>query len=163
MTVSTTLLNTGSSVAIAPTTLAAVDKADFALADSISKEDGTREAIYQNVAGSAEYPMTVRVGFYKNAKANDGLGSTSVSVKISSFVQKTDVDDVIWTHPAHFTLAFVMPGGTLVPDASDVQEMLGHLFSWLIPHTANVPGTEALDELKYGVTAGLLSHANTAA
>jgi hypothetical protein len=158
----TTILNTGDSQTVDVAELLVPDKGNFALIDTISKDDGSREAIYQKISGSEEYPMTVRVGYYRNAKANGGVGGVNLSVKIVTYAEKVDIDDVIWTLPAAITLAMSMPGGTPIPDQEDIIELIGNALGWLLPVDTGAISSAALDELKFGVVNGLLAHANSA-
>lgn len=160
MAITTTILNLGDGTAVDVAALDAPTKSDYVLVDSVS-ETGKRESVYQKVTGSEDYPLNVRVGHYVNSKANDGEGQTNISVKISSYVEKADTDDVLYDLPCSATLAWSMPGLSGVPDASGVKELISHLFHWVQPVTLGVIQTDALDELKFGVTGNLMSHADT--
>lgn len=160
MTVTTTILNLGDSVTVDITAFDAPPKTDYVVVDTVS-EPGKRESLYQKTSGDEEYPQTVRVGHYANSKANDGVGQTNISVKISTFVQKVDGTDIVWTLPATATLAMSMPGNSGVPDTSGVVETLNNLFAWVLPIASASISTDALDELKFGVTGNLAAHVDS--
>jgi hypothetical protein len=155
-----TILNLGDSLDVDLASLLAADKTTFKVIDTVALEN-KRESVYQKITGDQEYPSTVRAGHYINAEANDGVGQTNVSVKVSTFVQKTDIDDVIWTLPGNVTIAWSMPGKSGVPDATQLVEMLNNAISWVIPVVAGVASESALDELQFGVVNGLAAHADT--
>ena len=157
------LLNLSDTNSVAITAIETATKANFAVVDTVVKENGSRETLYQKVVGDEEYPMTVRVGYYKNLTQNGGIGRTSISVKLETFLQKADADDVIWTLPASTVLAINMPGGSGVPSTTDVTELIGNTLSWLLPVSASVITSDALDELKFGITNGLLAYENSTA
>jgi len=145
-------------------TVNAIDITAFALVDTKVLDDGvSRESIYQLMSGDEEYPLIMRVGVYKNAKSNDGAGQTNVSIKIASFAQKADVDDIIWTNPEVWTLSKSAPGGNPFYDTDVDEEMVGALFTAYHHVSADVVQTTNLDELKFGVTNRILEHANSAA
>lgn len=155
------VLNLGDSVSVDIAALSAAPKSSFALVDTVDDKNGSREAVYQKTAGDEEYPMTVRVGHYVNGKANDGVGQTNMSVKISTFVQKSDTDDVIYTLPGTVTIAMSMPGQSGIPDTADITEILGNAMSYLLPVVSGAIATSALDELKFGVVTGIMDHADS--
>lgn len=158
------ILNTGNSVDVDIAVIKAADRGDYAIiSPAPSQDDDTREAVFQKVVGNAEYPLSVRIGWYKNPKANDGIGSTNVSVKVSSYLQKLDDDnDVLWTKPCSVTLATNMPGLTAVPDTDDVMELVGNAVTWLLPVQSGAIVTDVLEEVKFGVVGNLLAHAISA-
>lgn len=158
----TTILNTGDYVSCDADAILALDVSKFVLVDTYAPDDNTREAVYQKVGGSKEYPLTIRIGAYFNPGAEEGVGRTNLSIKIASFAQNVQASDTIWTLPCHATLALSMPGKTGVPDAQDVEELIGSLFSMYIPIAAGVvQSTAALDELAYNVVGNALSHTNS--
>lgn len=156
-----TILNTGDSVDVDVASMLVPSKADYAIVDTVANGE-TRECTYQKVVGDSEYPMSVRVGYYKKPTTNEGIGSVNLSIKISTFVQKTEGTDIIWTKPASATLALAMPGGTGVPDIADVKELIGNLFAWALPVQAGIVVDSGLEELEFGVVNGLLAYENTA-
>lgn len=163
MATTTSSLNDGFTSNIA-VQIPALDVTKFALVDTKVLDDGaSRESVYQYMGGTEEYPLSIRVGVYKNAKANGGVGSTNVSIKIASFAQKADLDDVIWTHPETWTLAKSAPGGNPFYDVAADKEMIGSLFSMIFNINAGALDTGNVDELKFGVTNRILQHGNTAA
>jgi len=162
MSTTITLLNLGDSNDVDVTVFSAAPKTDFKVIDTVTDPaKGSREAEYQKVTGDEEYPMTMRVGRYVNARAEDGIGRTNTSLKLSTFVQKTDVDDVIWTLPGWVTIAISMPGTSGIPDTAAVIELITNAFSWLVPVDAGVLSADALDEVKFGVVNGLTEHADS--
>lgn len=155
-----TILNLASSVDVDIVSFLAAPKAAFKLIDT--KVDGdNREAVMQRMSGEDEYPMTVRIGRYVNTKSNDGVGQTNTSIKLSTFVQKTDTDDVIWTLPANATLAFSMPGTSGIPDAGQVRELLMNLISFILPVVGGAAGEAVLEELRFGVVNNALAYGDT--
>jgi hypothetical protein len=163
MTITIDILNLGDSVNLDLLSLSGPPKANFAVVDTKSDpEKGTREAVYQKLTGSEDSPMTVRVGHYVSKNSNDGVGQTNVSIKITTFVEKTDEDDVIWTLPGTATLALSMPGRSGIPRVDQVKELINHLMIWFIPVVAGVMDDAALDELKFGVVGNLAAHADSA-
>lgn len=164
MTTTTSSLNKGLSTTPIATTVEALDVTKFALVDTKILPDGFgRESVYQLMSGNDEYPMTVRIGVYKNAKANGGVGSTNVSVKVLNSAQKVDVDDVIWTEQESWVLAKSAPGNSPFYDPEADEEMVGLLFTIFFNLISGVVTTTNLDELKFAVTNRILEHANTAA
>lgn len=163
MTITTVSLNQGDNIDVA-FTLPLTDVAAFALIDTKVSEDGnSRESVYQKISGNEEYPYFMRVGVYKNPKANNGIGSTNVSVKITNNVQKADVDSLIWVLPETWTLAKSAPGGSAFPDSDADVEMIGTLVSTYLNVASGVITTANIDELKFGITNRILEHANSAA
>lgn len=159
MAVTITTVNTGFSTGVAVTALPAIDTSLFALVDSTSSADGlSRESTYQYLGGSEEFPLSIRTGVYRNPKANNGVGSTNVSLKIANYAQKADVDDIIWTLPETWTLAKSMPGNQAFPDYTDDLEMIGTILSALFPVVSGSFTDDAISEVKFGVTNGLLGH-----
>lgn len=157
------LLNLGNGISVDIASLEANDVSNFVAVDTTIKPDGARETVYQQAAGSEEYPLTVRVGYYPSPQAEGGVGRVSISCKISTYLQKTDADsNIVWTLPAHATLAFSLPGGTAVHSAAEITELLGNLFTWVLPVASGAVTTSALDELKFGITNGLTAHVNSA-
>jgi hypothetical protein len=161
MATTTSFLNLGDSVSVDIVAFDAPPKASFKVIDTVA-EEGKREALYQKVSGNEEYPMTVRAGYYLNKKSNDNIGQTNVSVKLSTFVQKADTDDIIWTLPCSATLALSVPGTNAVPDGEAVIEMLNNLHAWIVPVVTGALSEVALDELKFGVVGALAEHADSA-
>jgi hypothetical protein len=162
MTTTYTILNLGDSVDVDITSFSAPPKSSFkVVGQSPPDETDRREALYQKVTGDEEYPMTVRAGVYANKKANDGIGQTNVSVKITTYLRKEDDDDVLWTLPLPVTIAFNVPGTRVVPDGSDVIDLLNQAHAWMVPVVTGVLSELALDELKFGVVGGLAEHADS--
>jgi hypothetical protein len=143
------------------TALAVASKASFVAVDT--KINGaSRETVYQKISGSEEYPMVVRVGFYPNPAANGGIGKTSISLKVNTFVEKVVSAATVWTLPGDVVLAINMPGTTL-PDSDDVIVLVQNALSWLLPLVDGDFSVAAIDELRDGVTLGLLGHVDTGA
>lgn len=110
--------------------------ADFQLIDT--KIDGdNREAVYSLVGGDADYPRTVRIGWYYKPEANDGVGQVNVSIKMQAMIEDTESDDPL---PCTFTLALAMPGQNVnAHTALGIAVM--HLLSWLYPGTTTGSAT----------------------
>jgi hypothetical protein len=160
MTTTLSILNLGDSVSVDVAALDAVDKSLFAVVDS-NMDDGTRETVYQKVTGSAEYPMSARIGRYVNAAAHDGVGKTNTSIKIDSFLQK-DVDGtVVYTLPCSGTIALNMPGISGIPDKAGVVELISNLVTWALSVEAGVVTDDHLDDLEFGVVNNALAHVNS--
>lgn len=156
------VLNLSDSSAIAVTNFPIQDKTDYVLVDTVSVE-GKREATFQKVAGDQEFPLSIRIGHYPTAKANNGIGQTNISIKLSTYVQKVDGTEVVYTLPFTATLALSAPGMSGIPDNDDVKAAIAALFSFVLPVVAGAVSTTALDELKYGVVGNLLTHVDSAA
>jgi hypothetical protein len=137
-------------------------KTNFVLVDT--KVDGVnREALFQKVTGDEDSPMTVRVGFYPNDKAEAGYGRTNLSIKIQSYVCETDSEDEeVSNLPCTATLATSMPGKSGVPNSSDMLKLLGNLFTWMVPVVSGAIDDGALDRLKFGVVNDLNTLVDTA-
>lgn len=141
-----------------------LDVTKFALVDTKVSDDGlNRESVYQLMAGNTEFPLSFRVGHYKNPKANGGVGATNISVKFVSYAEKTDVDDVIWTLPETWTLAKSAPGGNPFYDTDVDLELIGSMLSIIFSVGSGLFTLANVNELKFGVTNRVLEHANTAA
>lgn len=131
------------------------DKSDFVQIDSVVKNDGTREAVYQKVTdvANAEYLTTVRIGFYPS---KDGSES-SVSLKMSAWINYTDsVSGVVTYKPITCTIAVKGPGTASMWDITFPGniELLTNAMSWLLPVTGTSLGGAAADLLKFGVVTG---------
>lgn len=138
------------------------DKSDFVLIDT--KVNGeNREAVYQRV-GSVDlldYPMTVRVGYYP--KVSNGVRTTNISLKVSTFVQTGEDDGASTTYhswdPITCTIAFSGPGPSCAIDALETGggflALLMNAVSWLAPMSGTDPNkvlsASAIDLLKFGV------------
>lgn len=156
----TSILNTGDSTSVDVAEILAAPKGDFAqIAGGEAVTDDKHETTYRKVTGNEEFPMSVRVGHYRNPGANDGIGQTNMSVKVQSFVQELDSDsNVVYTLPGHVVIATSMPGRSGVPDEDDLVELVGNALSWLIPIISGAVSQDALDELKFGVTTRMTDH-----
>lgn len=156
-------LNTGYT-AEAEVVLPALDVEAFALVDFKASEDGlSKEAVYQLLQGSVESPLYIRVGHYKNLKANGGIGSTNMSVKLTTASQKADVDDVIWTSPEVYTLAKSSPGAAAFTNFDHDKEAIGAIVSVMFNVVAGVVTANNMNEMNFGVVNRVLEHANTPA
>lgn len=146
-----------------PADLPMLDVSAFAHVDTNTTET-SREAIYQLMEGDQEFPCTLRVGHYKNAKANGGKGQTNISAKLTNFAQKADDDgDVVWTLPESWVLAKSAPGGAAFYDVAADIESIGALVSVYLHQVAGEIQNTNIDELKFAVVNRILAHANTAA
>lgn len=119
------------------------------------------EAIYRKTSGDDEFPMTARFGRYINRKANDGIGKTNCSFKLSTFAQKTDVDDVIWTLPEDVIISWNAPGVSGAPDPAGLVKMLQWAMSFVVPVIEAAASSVAIDEIKFGVVDNLHKHADS--
>lgn len=124
--------------------------------------NGGHETIYLLASGDERYPISVRIGHYPNPKGLEGAGQTNVSIKMSAYVTETGGDGVVVAKPCSATLAWSMPGMTGAPDEAGLLKMIQQLVSWVTPFTLGVPGTGAIDQLKYGLTSGMASLNHTA-
>lgn len=159
-----TLLNNSDTVPVNVLGFGAAPKEAFKVIDTIvDRQKGSREAEYQKVTGDEEYPMALRVGHYVNDSAEGGVGRTNVSLKLSTFLQKADEDDVIFTLPAWVTIAISMPGKSGIPDVDGTISLLTSAMSWILPIIAGEISPAALDEIKYGVVNGLAAHEDSSA
>lgn len=162
MTVSTAILNADCVKALVNLEGYSFDPAKFALIDQVVSPDGaTREAVYQMTEGDEEFPLVVRIGYYRNAKGNGGVGSTNISVKLSTYAQKTNDGVVNYTLPYTLTLATSAPGASALPDYASLVGLLTAIFTVFIPYDAGSPDTTMLDELKFGIVNGFLGHDST--
>jgi hypothetical protein len=116
-----------------------------------------REAVYQRTVGDEEKPMTIRLGWYPNPKANGGIGQTNFSMKISTMVENDDAETG-FVLPGTLTVAWSMPGLSGVPNSANLKDLLGHAYTWLVPDAAGSPITDVLEEIKFGVVTELLEH-----
>lgn len=158
-----TTLNSGFTLPAA-LTLNVLDVSAFALVDTKILADGvSRESVYQLLTGNDEFPMSFRVGVYRNPKANGGIGNTNVSVKLMNYAEKADIDDVVWTEAETWTLSKGAPGSTPFYDTDVDIESIGALLSIFLNVVAGVVTTTNLDEFKVGVTNRVTEHANSAA
>lgn len=149
----TSILNLDDCVAVDIAAMAAPGKENF-VAVPVPSQGDAREVIFQKVTGNEKYPMTVRVGFYPKPAANDGIGQTNISVKISTFVESDD-DDEAWVHPGTVTIASSMPGRSGVPNEADYMALLGNALTWLVPVVNGILTSGALARLKFGVVSDL--------
>lgn len=130
--------------------------------DTLTKEEtGTREVVYQLTEGSDEYPLTVRVGRYVNAKANNNVGKTNVSLKLTDFAQKAVDGEIMWTLPTDLTIAWGVPGISGVIDKADLIKRLAAAFTLLVPVVAGVLTDAAMTEIGFGVLSKLNEHADS--
>jgi hypothetical protein len=156
------ILNLDSSNDVDVTTLRCAPKTDFVVINTDEPKTGAREATYQRKTGDKEYPMTARQGIYVKPDANDGVGQTNASLKIGTFVQKTDPDDdVLWTLPLTVTIAISGPGTSAVAVNDGVQELLEYAFSMLVNTDTGVLSDDALSELAFGIVNGLCAHVDS--
>lgn len=164
MTITTNILNTGCTVSLAKVATEALDVTKFALVDQQVTPDGnTRESFYQMLEGSEEHPLTLRAGYYKNPKLNAGIGGVNTSMKLTTYVQKADVDDVLWTLPLTVTLAVSAPGGSPMPDAENLISLLDLVLTAYTPFVAGVQDQAIIDEIKFGIMNRIMSHGSTPA
>lgn len=156
-----TTLNLTDAVTVDVTEISILDKTTLKAGSTTDDKKGGLETEYRKVTGDEEYPLTARVGRYINAKANGGVGQTNVSLRVSTFLQKEDVDDVIWTLPGGVTVAFFMPGTSGFPDVDGAKILLASAFSLLVPIIAGELSDDAMDEIKYGVLNVLDAHVDS--
>lgn len=161
-----TILNTGDTLAVAVSNFQAAIKANYVVVDQkTNDDDSVRETLYQSKVGSKMYPKTVRLGSYVSKNANDGLGSRSTSVRLTTYLQETDADtNIIWTHPLPVVISVNVPGEDAIPDISDVQELVMEAFAFLCQITAGaVVDGGATGDLAYRITSTALEYENTGA
>lgn len=130
-----------------------IDPTDFVEIDNGELPDGTRYTLYQNVAGSDEFPMTARIS--ANAPRPGKNGSPVIyntAVKIDTFVSKDDGVNPVEFAPGSVVIAFNMPW-LRIPDSATVLLLLEHGLSWLAREKAtDVLADDQVSMLKHSVT-----------
>lgn len=149
---------------LAVVALLVADKAKFNVVSQKEPKDGSFEVTYRKSDGDDDYPMTLRVGIYKNDAKSGMPAYTNISAKLTTYVEETDSSgDRIWIAPCYQTFASSMPVPSGVPDVADYKAMAQNLISWILPLVSGVVSDLAIDELRFGVATGLASHIDTAA
>lgn len=161
-----TILNTGDTLSLAVSNFETAIKANYVTVDQKTNDDDTvRETLYQSKVGSKSHPKTVRLGSYVSKNANDGIGSRSTSVRLTTYMTKTDADgDEIWTHPLPIVISVNVPGEDPIPDIEDVQNLVMEAFGFLVQMTGGaIVQTGATADLAYRITSTALEYENSAA
>jgi len=122
--------------------------AGFVIVDTKESPDGlTRETVLQKLGNPPDEPVTVRIGIYKNPKANDGRGQTNYSIKGIGIGRWVDADEnPIVDDPLTGTIAFSVPGVQGLPAAttgtaeSHLVQLLSLLFLFAVPLHNEVNG-----------------------
>jgi hypothetical protein len=128
-----------------------IDPSDFTLLDVSYGDDGSREALYQRIDANPDYPMTVRIGYYPKASSGGNPATFNVSVRINTFVKKDAGETTEEVQAASAVLAWTMPW-LAVPDATDIFNLAGNLFSWVVPDVATgALADDFIDKLQYGI------------
>lgn len=163
MSTTTTILNADCVIPMASVDTQALDVTKFALIDQTVSPDGnTREAVYQMIEGTEEYPLSIRIGSYKTPKANGNIGGSNTSIKLTTYAQKADADDVLWTLPMTVTLAVSAPGGNPMPDPVNLIGLLDAVLTAYVPFVAGNQSQVITDELKFAIVNRALTHGSTA-
>jgi hypothetical protein len=160
----TSILNSGNTIAVDVAAWKAADKAAHVLIDQKESDDGLRrEAYFQLKAGDKAYPRIVRIGRYISPNANEGIGSQQISVRINDHVQRVSSDgDVEYTKPGYLVLSTNMAGDLIVPDETAFMEMVMEAATWIVQVASGVVSNGAVDDLSYGIVSTALEHANSA-
>jgi hypothetical protein len=162
-----TVLNTDDTTTLSVSGFEAADKTNYVLVDQRTNDkDTVREAIYQSKSSDQAYPKTARVGFYKSPQANDGVGSKSISIRLETYVQKTDASsDEIWTKPLSCVLSTNSPGELAVPDKSAWQALVMEAASFMIQIASGAVATsnDPSDDLALGIVTTATEYENTGA
>lgn len=129
------------------------DFSDWNLVES-TDNDGAREAIYQKMSGDPQYPATVRIGIYDN----EAKQTTSISLKLSTFVKVTDDDGDVTYEPFTCTVAMTGPYKQVL-GASHSTTAVDNLIAWGFKPVESTPAIGSFtsvdwslyDRLKYGI------------
>lgn len=129
----------------------ALNKTEFTLVDTGVKGNG-REALYQQITGDPQYPLSIREGVYPNP-----TGLNGVSTRINLWVKKT-VDGVVTeVKPGNFVLSSNLPYG-LVPTVAQWADIVYALAVWNAPpnEVSGVPVTALVGRKAFGVVNDML-------
>jgi hypothetical protein len=153
MTVALLNLNTD---AINTVSIRPLGRADYVIIDTVHDETKD-ESVYRRVVGDPAAPATLRVGVYPVAPKNGNPKMTNTSAKLTSFVRKTE-GDVVTDIAVSGVIALTMPDGV---DPDELQNFVENLITVALSTALGIHNSDALTEFQFGVTNGVLGHAET--
>jgi hypothetical protein len=145
----------------APTGTIAVDLPVISFADIVKTSgNGTNsgavdESSYVLAAGDENHPVTFRVSLYNNAGKNGGIGERTTTARVDFYATEVDdaSGDVLIDVPASVSITTRVPGINPVFEEADfLAYVLGLASVFFQTVTEDVPDTDVVDKLKYGVS-----------
>lgn len=157
MTIITSIQKVGESVQ-QTTEIALFDRTNLLLVADSSTVEGkeiVRRNEYVLAEGDDAFPMTARSEIRLNPNGLNGVGSTGISIRLSTRVTKIDDTngEVLFDEPISAVLALTVPGTEGLHNVADAMMLLEAVFSLSykgVTTTLLRPKTVVLDKFSYG-------------
>jgi len=137
------------------TNVPSFDRTNMVMVDEYRSDDGLhRRGNYVLAEGDTEYPFEIRIEIRYNPQANNGFGTTSLSMRLSTRCVLTDdtTSEVLSNEPISVVTAVTVPGVGGLIDNDQVLDLLGNAYSlWYNGVTTAEPNNTVLASLAYGI------------
>jgi len=130
-------------------------RTNLRLVDDHRSDDGLyRKAVYVLAEGDESLPLEVRSEIRYNPSAQNGFGTTNISVRLSTVgVYSDDTSgEVLAQQPVSAVIALTIPGVGGLLDNDQALDLVANIYSlWFNGVTGTVPNNTIIPSLAYGL------------